>query len=225
MAISDWPSDERPREKLIQRGPASLSDAELLAIFLRVGCRGKTAVDLARDLIQLHGGLRPLMAASMDEFCQSPGLGLAKYTQLQAVMEMSRRHLAESIERDNALNSSSQVKQYLQSQLRHQPAEIFSALFLDNQHRLIIYEELFRGTLNAAAVYPREVVTAALKHNAAAIIFAHNHPSGVAEPSIADRSITKTLTKALQLLDIEVLDHIIIGEGEPYSFAEQGLLA
>ncbi len=224
MAICDWPTDERPREKLIKRGPQSLSDAELLAIFLRTGCKGKSAVDLARELIITHGSLRALLEASKDEFCSSPGLGLAKYTQLQAVLEMSRRHLAEALQSDVLLNSSSKVKQYITAQLRHQRSEVFAALFVDNQNRLLQYHELFKGTINAAAVYPREVVMAALKHHAAAVIFAHNHPSGLAEPSQSDQAITGTLKDALQLVDISVLDHLIVGEGKVYSFAEHGLL-
>lgn len=221
MAIRDWPDQERPREKLLSRGPQSLSDAELLAIFLRTGCKGKSAVDLARELIQHYGGLRNLLEADQTTFCQSLGLGSAKFAQLQAVLEMSKRHLAEHLDRSDALDSSAKVKAYLTAQLRHQKAEVFAALFLDSQHRLITYKELFKGTLNAAAVYPREVVSAALQHNAAALILAHNHPSGVAEPSGADRAITHTLQKALGLLDIQVLDHVIVGDGQAYSFAEQ----
>ncbi|VUD69149.1 hypothetical protein TDB9533_04515 [Thalassocella blandensis] len=224
MAITDWPNAERPREKLLQRGPTSLSDAELLAIFLRTGCRGKSAVDLARELIIRHGGLRQLLEAEQEDFCSSPGLGTAKYSQLQAVLEMSRRHLAQTIERSTCLDSSQAVKTYLTSQLRHQRAEIFAAIFVDSQHRIITYQELFRGTLDCASVYPREVVLAALKQNAAAVIFAHNHPSGIAEPSLADKAITHTLQQALQLVDIKVLDHIIVGEGFSYSFAEHGEL-
>lgn len=222
MAITDWPDAERPREKLIQRGPASLSDAELLAIFLRTGCKGKSAVDLARELIIRHGGLRQLLEADQEDFCSSPGLGTAKFTQLQAVLEMSRRHLAQSMHRETCLDSSQTVKNYLTSQLRHQHAEIFAAIFVDSQHRIIQYEELFRGTLDSASVYPREVVIAALKHRAAAVIFAHNHPSGIAEPSLADKAITRTLQQALGMVDIKVLDHIIVGEGFSYSFAEHG---
>ena len=224
MAISDWPVDERPREKLLSRGSAALSDAELLAIFLRTGCAGKSAVDLARELINSFGGLRQLLEASQQEFCQGLGLGSAKYSQLQAVLEMSRRYLAESLTHTRVMSSSEVVKAYLQSQLRHRNAEIFAALFVDSQHRLIAYRELFQGTIDTAAVYPREVVIEALKHNAAAVIFAHNHPSGLAEPSEQDEAITRALRRALDLVDIRTLDHLVVGEAEVVSFAERGLL-
>ena len=224
MAIRDWPTDERPREKLLQRGACALSDAELLAIFLRTGVTGKSAVDLARDLIQQFNGLRGLLEAPQTEFCAQKGLGEAKFTQLQAVLEITKRHLAECLRKDTCLNSSKQVQDFLVSTLRHRQREVFAALFLDSQHRLIAYEEIFEGTLASAAVYPREVVKLSLKHNAAAVIFAHNHPSGVAEPSLSDHSITQTLKSALELLDIRTLDHIIIGEGHSYSFAEHGAL-
>lgn len=224
MAIKHWPEAERPREKLLKHGPKQLSDAELLAIFLRTGCKGISAVDLARQLLQRFGTLRSLLEADQQDFCSAKGLGLAKFSQLQAILEMSRRHLAESLQRDASLNSSQAVKHYLLSQLRHQSREVFSALFLDSQHRLIHYQELFQGTIDCASVYPREVVKEALKHNCAAIIFAHNHPSGIAEPSPADQNITNRLIQALALLDIRVLDHIIVGEGETVSFAERGLI-
>ena len=225
MPITDWPDDERPREKLMARGPESLSDAELLAIFLRTGIKGKTAVDLARDLISDFGSLRALLASDFERFTQSPGLGMAKYTQLQAVLEMSRRHLEETLKRGEAITSPTLTRRYLTSRLRGYAHEVFACLFLDNQHRVIDYEELFRGTIDGASVYPREVVKTALAKNAAAIIFAHNHPSGVAEPSEADRMITQRLKQALNLVDIRVLDHIIIGDGaDTYSFAENGLL-
>jgi len=224
MPITDWPDDERPREKLLQRGPGVLSDAELLAIFLRTGIKGKTAVDLARDLLARFGSLRSLLEADFESFSSSPGLGSAKYAQLQAVLEMARRHLRESLERDGALTSPDLTRQYLSSQMRGYPHEVFACLFLDNQHRVIGFEELFRGTIDGASVYPREVVKKALSFNAAAVIFAHNHPSGVAEPSEADRHITVRLKQALSLIEIRVLDHFIVGDGEPYSFAEHGLI-
>ena len=224
MAIHEWPAAERPREKLLNNGPHSLSDAELLAIFLRTGCKGISAVDLARELITHFGGLRPLLECSADEFCQAKGLGLAKFSQLQAVLEISRRHLAESLTRDCSLNSSDAVKRYLLSQLRHERSEVFAVLFLDNQHRLIAYEPLFQGTINGASVYPREVVKAALRHNSAAVIFAHNHPSGIAEPSQADIDITHRLRKALHLVDIDALDHFIVGDTRVTSLAEMGLI-
>lgn len=224
MAITDWPADERPREKLLQRGPDALSDAELLAIFLRTGVKGKSAVDLARDLLDDFGGLRPLLEADSTEFCRGHGLGTAKFAQLQAVLEMGRRHLAATLNRGNALESPQAVKDYLTSRLRHQPREVFACLFLDNKHRVIEYEALFFGTINAASVYPREVVRKALEHNAAAVILSHNHPSGVAEPSLADEQITRKLAGALDAIDVRVLDHMVIGDGETVSFAERGLI-
>lgn len=224
MAITDWPAAERPREKLLARGAAALSDAELLAIFLRTGLPGISAVDLARQLLADFGGLRPLLEAGRAEFCRGKGLGDAKYVQLQAVLEMSRRHLAETLKRSDALCSPGAVRDYLAAQLRHRRREVFCCLYLDSQHRVIAFEELFEGTLNAASVYPREVVQAALHNGAAAVILAHNHPSGVSEPSQADLWITERLTQALGLVDIKVLDHMIVGEGAALSFAERGLL-
>ncbi len=224
MSIAHWPIGERPREKLLERGAEALSDAELLAIFLRTGCAGKSAVDLARELLSEFGGLRPLMEASRADFCRGEGLGDAKYTQLQAVLEMARRHLRESLQCGDALTSPDLVRRYLVSQLRHSPREVFALLLLDNQHRLIRYEPLFYGTLDGASVYPREVVKLALQSNTAAVILAHNHPSGVAEPSQADRHITDKLVAALELVGVRVLDHMIVGDGEVTSFAERGLL-
>jgi DNA repair protein RadC len=224
MAITDWPREERPREKLLQKGAQALSDAELLAIFLRTGTRGKTAVDLARDLLTRFGGLRPLLEANLTEFCEGEGLGEAKYAQLQATTEMARRHLLETLRRGDVLESPDHTRRYLQSRMRDYPHEVFACLFLDNRHRVIEFEELFQGTINGASVHPREVVKKALGHNAASVILAHNHPSGVAEPSEADRNITRRLGEALGLVDIRVLDHLVIGDGETVSFAERGLL-
>lgn len=224
MPITDWPDDEKPREKLLRKGPETLSDAELLAIFLRTGVRGKTAVDLARELLNDFGSLRALLESDFERFSRSPGLGLAKYAQLQAVLEMARRHLKETLRREGALTSPAVTRQYLASRLRGYPHEVFGCLFLDNQHRVIEFDELFRGTIDGASVYPREVVKKALAFNAAAVIFAHNHPSGIAEPSEADKHITVRLKQALSLIDIRVLDHFIVGDGEPFSFAEHGLL-
>lgn len=224
MAITDWPADERPREKLLQRGPTALSDAELLAIFLRTGIPGKTAVDLARDLLDDHGSLRGLLNASHSQFCRSKGLGTAKYIQLQATLEIGRRHLGETLQRGDALTRPEDTRNYLSSQLRDYAHEVFACLFLDNRHRIIKFEKLFFGTIDGASVYPREVVKRALSHNAAAVILAHNHPSGIAEPSDADQQITLRLRDALALVDIRVLDHIIIGDGETISLAERGLL-
>ncbi len=224
MAIKDWPADERPREKLLQKGSNALTDAELLAIFLRTGTPGKSAVDLARDLLNDFGSLKALLDADLQRFCQSVGLGPAKYAQMQAVLEMARRHFCEILQRGDALTSPDITRAYLSAQLRGYSYEVFACLFLDNQHRVLKLEELFRGTIDSASVYPREVAKAALQHNAAAVIFAHNHPSGINEPSQADRHITDKLKQALALFDIRVLDHFIIGDGLPYSFAEHGLL-
>lgn len=224
MAITDWPSAERPREKLLSRGPQALSDAELLAIFLRTGVRGKTAVDLARDLLNEYGGLRALLEADYQAFCQAHGLGSAKFAQLQAVLEMGRRHLFETLQRGDPLSSPSDTRRFLLARLRDLPYEVFACLFLDNRHRVIEFVELFRGTIDGTSVHPREVVKQALSTNAAAVIFAHNHPSGVAEPSTADQRLTQRLRDALNLVDIRVLDHIIVGDGQTVSLAERGLV-
>lgn len=225
MAISDWPKDERPRERLLEQGAAVLSDAELLAIFLRVGRRGKSAVDLARELIGRFGSLNRLFAASQAEFSAIPGMGPAKFAQLQAVIEMSRRALGEKMKDSDALTSPATVRDYLKRCLCGLAHEVFFALWLDSQNRLIVGEELFRGTLTQTSVYPREVVKRALWHNAAAVVLAHNHPSGVSEPSPADQSLTRELKQALALIDVRVLDHFIVaGQCQPLSFAERGLL-
>ncbi len=224
MSIKNWPADERPREKLLKRGATALTDAELLAIFLRTGTPGKSAVDMARDLLSEYGSLQALLGADQQRFCQSNGLGDAKYAQLQAVLEMARRHFTEILQRGNALTSPDITRAYLSAQLRSYSFEVFACLFLDNQHRVIQWEELFRGTIDGASVYPREVAKRALFHHAAAVIFAHNHPSGINEPSQADRQITDKLKQALGLFDIRVLDHFIVGDGQPFSFAEHGLL-
>lgn len=223
MAISDWAEEERPREKLLLKGAEALSDAELLAIFLRTGVKGFSAVDLARNLLSESGGLSQLLSANEQQFCQSKGVGQAKYVQLQAVVEMSRRYLSERMQRGDALNSVDDVKNYLKSSLQKYPFEVFACLFLDNKHRVIKYEELFRGTIDSSTVHPREVVRRALYHNAAAVVLAHNHPSGVAEPSQSDQMITDKLKHALGLIDVRLLDHFIIGD-EVTSFAERGYL-
>jgi DNA repair protein RadC len=224
MAITDWPLDERPREKLLARGPQALSDAELLAILLRTGSRRGTALDLARDLLHEHGGLRGLLAASPQSLLSTHGLGQAKYAQIAAVLEISRRHLGESLQRGAAMGSPQSVRDYLRVRLRDMPHEVFCCLYLDNRHRVLAFEELFRGTVNGAAVYPREVVKRALHHNAAATILVHNHPSGVAEPSRADELLTIRLKEALGMIEVRVLDHLVVGEGDCVSFAERGLL-
>ena len=223
MAINDWPAGERPREKLLERGAAALSDAELLAIFLRTGVTGKSAVDVARDLLSRFGGLRPLLQADEAGFCAAPGLGQAKYAQLQAVLEMGRRHLEADLERGEALTSPAATRRFLSARLRDYPFEVFGALFLDNRHRVLAFEELFRGTIDGASVHPREVVRRVLHHNAAAVILAHNHPSGVAEPSRSDALITRRLSEALSLIDVRLLDHLIIGD-TAVSLAERGEL-
>ncbi|MHB1175353.1 MAG: RadC family protein [Sulfuriferula sp.] len=224
MAIRDWPEDDRPREKLLQRGAQALSDAELLAIFLRTGVPGKSAVDMARDLVHQFGSLTRLFAASRGEFCAIHGLGDAKYTQLQAVLEMARRALGESMRQTDALASPGAVRDYLRLALAGKAYEVFCVVFLDTQNRVLAVEELFRGTLTQTSVYPREVVKRALAHNAAALILAHNHPSGVAEPSRADEALTLALKTALALVDVTVLDHFVVGHGSAVSFAERGLL-
>lgn len=224
MSIKDWPAQDRPREKLLLKGSESLTDAELLAIFLRTGIAGKTAVDLARELLDEFGSLKELLNADQKRFCQAKGLGAAKFAQLQAVLEMAKRHFIEILQKGDALTSPEVTRIYLTTQLRGYPYEVFACLFLDNQHRTIQFEELFRGTIDGTSVYPREVVKRALYHNAAAVIFAHNHPSGISEPSQADKLITDRLKQALSLFDIKILDHFIIGDGQPFSFAEHGLL-
>ncbi len=224
MSITDWPAKERPREKLLIHGPAALSDAELLAIALRSGTPGKSAVDLARELLAEFGGLRALLEADQRRFCQSRGLGPAKYVLLQAVLEMGRRHLEEGLQRGAALSNPHDTRSYLTARLRGYPHEVFACLFLDNRHRIIRYQELFRGTIDGANVHPREVVRQAISHNAAAVIFAHNHPSGVAEPSRADERLTHRLRDALALVDVRVLDHFVVGDGPAVSFVERGLL-
>lgn len=224
MAITDWPEKERPREKLLQKGSQALSDAELLAIVLRTGAQGLSAVDLARNLISSFGGLRPLLSADKETFCSYHGLGEATYVQCQALLEIGRRHLLEALVKGDAFNSPDHTRQYLLSRLRDQPHEEFHIMYLDSQHQLIHDEVLFRGTLDSASVYPREVVKQALKYNAAAVILAHNHPSGIAEPSSADQHITNRLVQALGLVDIRVLDHQIVGDGTVVSMAERGLM-
>ena len=224
MAITDWPAEERPREKMLQMGPESLSDGELLAIFLRVGVPGKTAVDLARELLSKFGDLRQLLDADLEVFSKIHGMGPAKYVQLQAALEMGKRYLEKSINVGDAITNPEKIKQFLKAKMRAYRQEVFSCVYLDNQHRILDYKELFYGTIDGASVYPREVVKQTLAFNAAAVIFAHNHPSGVAEPSQSDQQITERLVKALNLVDVRVLDHMIVGDGEVVSFAERGLL-
>lgn len=224
MALRDLPEGERPREKLLARGAASLGDAELIAIFLRTGVTGKSALDIAHDLLNHFGSLGALTAADCEAFTAIPGLGEAKYVQLQAAVELARRALTQDMRSSDNLSSPQAVRRYLRLSLEHKQVEVFMGLFLDAQNRLIKAEDLFSGTLTQTSVYPREVVKSALKHNAASVIFAHNHPSGVAEPSRADESLTQALKQALSLVDVRVLDHFVVGRGELMSFAERGLL-
>ncbi len=224
MPSPDWPTDERPRERLLAHGPESLSDAELLAIFLRTGTAGTPVMVLARQLISRFGGLRALLTASRQQFCSVKGLGTAKYAQVQAALEMARRVMDEPLRQGTPLQTPADTRRFLTHRLGTQPYEVFAGLFLDNRHRVIQYRELFRGTIDGAAVYPREVVRQALEDNAAAVIFAHNHPSGVAEPSQADIALTRRLKDALALVDIRVLDHMVVGHGEVISLAERGLM-
>jgi DNA repair protein RadC len=224
MAITDWPAAERPREKLIELGAGALSDAELLAIFLRVGVVGKSAVDLARDLLNQFGSLNGIFAATEHELSQVHGIGTSKYVQLQAIFEMSQRALSEQLQTRDVLNSPQAVRDYLALKLGSLTKEVFLVLFLDTQNRLVATEEMFSGSLKEASVYPREVVKRALHHNAAAVIFAHNHPSGIAQQSQADELITKQLKQALDLVDVRVLDHFIVAGNNTLSFSQKGLL-
>lgn len=224
MSISNWPINQRPRERLIEMGPEALSDSELLAVFLRIGVKGKSAVDLGRDMIGHFGSLNKLFTATLADFSAINGLGPAKFAQLQAVLELARRALGEELRAGVTLNSPQVVKQYLQLLLNNKAYESFTVLFLDVKNRLIVCEELFRGTLTHASVYPREVVKAALNINAASIILAHNHPSGTAEPSPADQTLTQALKQALSLIDVRILDHFIVAGKNIYSFAEHGYL-
>ena len=222
MHIRDWPSAERPREKLLARGAAALSDAELLAIFLGSGLRGRDAVQTARELLQSHGPLRVLLDRSAPQLAKLPGLGPARACQLSAALELGTRHLAADLERGQVLTDPAAAGRYFAQRLRHRPQEVFAVLFLDNRHRALAFEELSTGTVDSAEVHPREVLRQALAHNAAALIIGHNHPSGNPEPSAADRAITERLRQALALVDIRLLDHFVIGDGAPVSLAALG---
>jgi DNA repair protein RadC len=225
VAIKNWPSGERPREKLISRGAQSLSDAELLAVLLGTGSAGASALDVGRELLGHFGGsLRRLLTADTRALLARRGLGPARYAMLMASLELARRHYCEALRAGPAMNAPAATRQFLTAQLRDRPYEVFCCLHLDNRHRLIHFEEVFRGTIDGASVHPREVVRQALRYNAAALIFAHNHPSGIAEPSQADELITRRLRDALALVDIRVLDHLIVGDNACLSFAERGLL-
>jgi DNA repair protein RadC len=224
MSIRDWPSDERPREKLLARGIGALSDAELLALFIGSGSRGLTAVDLGRELLTTHAGLKNLLDLEPSVLATMRGLGTAKACCLHASLELGRRYLASDLRRPDALANPTACADYLRARIGGHPYEVFACLFLDQRHRVIACEELFRGSIDGASVHPREVVRRCLVHNAAAVILAHNHPSGIAEPSQADRDITVELKRALALIDVRVLDHFIIGSGVPTSLATRGLL-
>jgi DNA repair protein RadC len=224
MSIRDWPVGERPREKLLSEGAARLTDAELLAVLFGTGCKGLSAVDLGGRLLREFGCLRGLMNADRERCRNTPGLGARRYGLLQASLEICRRHYQQELAIGPALESPAATKALLVARLRDQPYELFCCLFLDNRHRLIAFDELFRGTIDGASVHPREVVRQALHRNAAAVILAHNHPSGVAEPSQADELITLRLRDALALVDIRVLDHLIVGDTRCVSLAERGVL-
>ncbi len=223
-SIKNWPVAERPREKMATMGVSALSDAELLAIMLGTGVRGKDVVTYSRELLASVNGIGGMLAMPVEQLLEQPGLGPARVMKLQVIMEISRRYLAWELKRDDGFTQPSMVRDYLTAQLRHQQREIFAVLLLDSQHRLVKYVELFQGTINAAPVYPREVVKLVMQYNAAAVILAHNHPSGVAEPSQADQRVTERLKRALAMIDVALLDHFIIGSGTPVSFAERGLL-
>ncbi|WP_144214474.1 RadC family protein [Shewanella donghaensis] len=222
MAIKDWPEGEGPRDKLLHLGAGHLSDAELLAVLLRNGIAGHNAVDLARDMISQFGGLRALFCAPLDQVCQLSGVGPVKYAQLQAASEISKRISQENMRRGQILVNPDLTRDYLMRQLADRSYEVFALLLLDTQHRVIQFVELFRGTINSASVYPREVVSLVLEKKAAAVIVCHNHPSGIAEPSQADRQITDRLKKALSTIDVSLLDHMVVGDQEIVSFAERG---
>lgn len=221
MSIKDWPASERPREKLLKQGPNVLTDAELLAIFLRTGVQGKSAVDLAKQLLSEFGSLRAILEADLPTFSSHLGLGEAKFAQLQAMLEMSKRHLAERLQKGSVMDSPQTVKDYLCAQLRGEPHEAFGCLFLDSKCCVIAYEHLFFGSINESVVYPRQIIKRCLHFNAAAVILTHNHPSGSSIPSHNDILLTEAIIKALAYIDVKVLDHLVIGEGEPYSMAQQ----
>ena len=224
MAIHQWSTEKQPREKLLGLGAGSLSDTELLAIFLRTGIKGKSAVCLSAQLIEHFGSLGAIFAASFEQFNQVKGMGLAKYVQFQAALELSKRYLSESMMESTVLDSPHVVRDFLHQTLKAEPYEQFVLIHLDNQHRVLKQEVLFSGTIDTAAVYPRVVIDSVIKNKSAAVIFAHNHPSGNAEPSQADIQMTKRLKQALALIDVRTLDHFIIGYEEVVSLAERGLL-
>jgi len=224
LAIRKWPKSERPREKLLERGPEALSDAELLGLLLRCGTKGQSAVDMARWLLAGFGSLRELLNADRNRWEARLRIGPARYATVMASVELARRHFREPLRRSSALRAPEFTRRFLLAQLRDRPYEVFCCLFLDNRHRLVAFEEIFRGTIDGANVYPREVVRQTLLHNAASVIIAHNHPSGVIDPSPADEGVTRRVREALGLIDVRLLDHLIVGDGQCYSFSEHGLL-
>ena len=224
MTIKEWPESDRPREKLLTKGPGALSEAELLAVILRTGIPGKSAVDMGRDLLRQYGTLSGLFAADLESLLSIKGLKLAKAVQVQAVIELARRALQDQLKSGDNLNSPTAVKEFLRLTLIRQDKEIFVGIFLDAQNRVLGTDQLSEGTLTQTSVFPREVVKRALQRRAAAVIFAHNHPSGLAEPSRADEVLTQALKQALALVDVKVLDHFIVGGSNTMSFAERGLL-
>lgn len=224
MGISDWPESERPRERLLNHGASHLSDAELLAIFLRTGVSGISAVELARELLGHFGGLRELILADKESFCQYRGLGVAKYVQLQACIELVRRYMKERLVRDHQITNPELARDFFRAALRDRQEEVFVCTYLDTANRVIQFEEVFCGTIDRASIYPRELVKRILHHNASAVIVGHNHPSGLAEPSEDDIAITQILVKALDLIDVRLLDHLVVGDHQVVSFAERGLL-
>ena len=224
MTIKHWPESERPQEKLLKCGARALSDAELLALFIRSGTRGRTAIDIGRDLLSEFGGIRQILGLNRQRLCNFPGCGPARYALLQASLELSRRYLAQTLVRSGPLNSPHQAADFLTHQLRDLETEVFAMIYLDTRHQVITYKELFSGTLNGATVHPREVVKSVLEQNASAVILAHNHPSGVAEPSPSDITLTRRLKQSLGLIDVRLLDHLVIGDGECVSMSDRGIL-
>ncbi|TLY61576.1 MAG: JAB domain-containing protein [Gammaproteobacteria bacterium] len=224
MSIRHWPISERPREKVLERGAQALSDAELLALLLGSGSRGRSAVELARALLTEFGSLRELLNADRPRWLGQHGIGPARYAAMQAAVELARRYFRQGMRIGPVLDAPGAARAFLLAQLRDRPYEVFCCLYLDKRHRLVGFEELFRGTIDGAGVHPREVLRQTLLHNAAAVILAHNHPSGVLEPSQADEFITRRLRDALALVDVRVLDHIIVGDGHCFSFSEHGLI-
>jgi DNA repair protein RadC len=224
LTIRDWPESERPREKLLERGAQALSDAELIALLLGSGIKGRSAVDVARSLIAEFGSLREMLSADRRRWEGKLGIGPARYATLMASIEIARRHFREPLRTSSALTAPDATRKFLLAQLRDRPYEVFCGLFLDNRHRLLAFEEIFRGTIDGASVHPREIVRLTLLHNAASVIVAHNHPSGVVEPSQADEGVTRRLRQALALIDVRLLDHFIVGDGRCFSFSEHGLL-